>query len=124
MVNRFKYIEIDYEAISLLAAGTEQAAGETPGAFQMEDIPSPGRRISRSPTMMYDKLLSEVELNKVKDRFKEDVEASLEEAIRKHVSNCSQFFSFLTFVFSIYIAQLGFRRNTNVHLRVAGLLCL
>lgn len=33
---------------------------------------------------MYDKLLSEVELNKVKDRFKEDVEASLEEAIRKH----------------------------------------
>jgi len=35
---------------------------------------------------MYDKLLSEVELNKVKDRFKQDVETSLEEALRKHVS--------------------------------------
>jgi len=36
--------------------------------------------------MMYDKLLSEVELNKVKDKFKDDCESSLDEAIRKHVS--------------------------------------
>lgn len=34
--------------------------------------------------MMYDKLLSEVELNKVKDKFKDDCESSLDEAIRKH----------------------------------------
>ena len=85
VVNRFKYIEIDYEAIALLAAATDAPEEETPGAFQVPE-PSSGRR-ARSPTLMYDKLLSELELNKVKDRFKQDVETSLEEALRKHVSD-------------------------------------
>lgn len=35
-------------------------------------------------TFMYDKLLSEQEINKVRDKFLEDVEFVLEEAIRKH----------------------------------------
>jgi hypothetical protein len=38
----------------------------------------------RSMTQMYERLLSEQELNKVKDKFYEDIEFVLEEAIRKH----------------------------------------
>jgi hypothetical protein len=34
---------------------------------------------------MYDKLLSEDQLNKVKDTFNETVDFALEEAIKKHV---------------------------------------
>ena len=37
-------------------------------------------------TVMFGKLLSEVEINKVKDKFDEDTNNGLEEAIRKHVS--------------------------------------
>ena len=35
-------------------------------------------------TEIYDRLLSEQELNKVRDKFYEDIEFVLEEAIRKH----------------------------------------
>ena len=35
---------------------------------------------------MFGKLLSEQEINRVKDKFAEDTDNSLEEAIRKHVS--------------------------------------
>ena len=37
-------------------------------------------------TVMFGKLLSEQEINRVKDKFAEDTDNSLEEAIRKHVS--------------------------------------
>jgi hypothetical protein len=36
-------------------------------------------------TMLYSRLLSEEDLNKVKDKFNEDTEFALEEAVRKHV---------------------------------------
>lgn len=38
----------------------------------------------RQMTQIYDRLLSEQEINKVKDKFNEDTEYALEEAIRKH----------------------------------------
>ena len=34
--------------------------------------------------MIYDKLLSEIEINKVKDQFKRDIAEILEDAIKKH----------------------------------------
>jgi len=37
-------------------------------------------------TVMFGKLLSEQEINRVKDKFDEDTNNVLEEAIRKHVS--------------------------------------
>lgn len=52
--------------------------------------------VNRSMSVMYVKLLSEEDLNKVKDKFNEDVELVLDEAIRKHVR-------FLLFI--LYVAQ-------------------
>lgn len=40
--------------------------------------------MSRRNSLIYDKLLTEVEMNKVKDRFLDDVQAALDEALRKH----------------------------------------
>ena len=45
---------------------------------------TPGNAFSRSLTVHYSRLLSEQEINRVKDKFNEDVEFVLEEAIRKH----------------------------------------
>jgi len=36
--------------------------------------------------MLYGRLLSETEINKVKDRFNEDTQNLLDDAMRKHVS--------------------------------------
>lgn len=49
-----------------------------------------------SKTVMFGKLLSEQEINRVKDKFDEDVENAREEAIRKHVSILLLFYSFLS----------------------------
>lgn len=40
--------------------------------------------LQRSNTVMYARLLSEQEINKVKDKFNEDIDFVLDEAIRKH----------------------------------------
>lgn len=40
--------------------------------------------MKRSMTQMYERLLSEQDMNKVRDKFYEDIEFVLEEAIRKH----------------------------------------
>lgn len=91
VVQRFKYIEVDYDEIGMLAnsstAGDPQSLstpGATPGLGEIQE--QRARNPSRSPTLIYDKLLSELELNKVRDRFKDEVKSSLEEALRKHVS--------------------------------------
>ena len=88
--NKFKYIEIDYEEINMMASQTPSDpqsqfidSSVTPGG---EEHHGRQRRATRSPTIIFDKLLSEVELNKVKDKFKQDIETCLEEALRKHVS--------------------------------------
>lgn len=50
------------------------------------------RQLSRSRTTLsnqYDRLLTEQDLNKVKDKFQEDTDFVLEEAIRKHVNHYS-----------------------------------
>ena len=60
-------INIDDEAKESITPTT------TPGGF------------ARSFTVMYAKLLTEQDLNKVRDRFHEDIDFVLEEAIRKHV---------------------------------------
>jgi len=46
---------------------------------------SPLVGLGRSMTIQYSRLLSEMDINRVKDKFSEDVELVLEEAIRKHV---------------------------------------
>lgn len=76
--NHFKFIEIDYNAIE--AFGKEE--NETPdgGDQIVED------KVNKK-SLLNDKLLSEIELNRVKDRFNEDTADVLEEAIKKHVSN-------------------------------------
>ena len=40
--------------------------------------------LQRSNTVMYARLLSEQDINRVKDKFAEDIDFVLEEAIRKH----------------------------------------
>jgi hypothetical protein len=89
VVQRFKYIEVDYDEIAMLATGPTSGDPQslsTPAGTPGEILEQRARNPSRSPTLIYDKLLSEVELNKVRDRFKEEVKSSLEEALRKHVS--------------------------------------
>ena len=81
VINRFKYIEIDYDEINRLSTSSDNDPQIIEGKPKM----------GRSATMMFDKLLSEVQINKVKDKFKQDVETALEEAIRKHVSIFSTF---------------------------------
>ena len=73
ILNRFKFIELDYKSI--------QQPGST---LNPQETPSgPNRSMD---TMNQDQLLSDEELRKVKDRFKQNVEDILDEAIRKHVS--------------------------------------
>ena len=73
ILNRFKFIELDYKSI--------QKSGST---LNPQETPS---GVNRSmDTMNQDQLLSDEELRKVKDRFKQNVEDVLDEAIRKHVS--------------------------------------
>lgn len=45
---------------------------------------TPGGGLQRSNTVMYARLLSEQDINRVKDKFNEDTDFVLEEAIRKH----------------------------------------
>lgn len=66
--------------------------------------------------MMYAKLLNEQDINRIKDKFYEDINHSLEEAKRKHVS--SSYYRFT------HLAQYYARSNTNLAVCAAGLLCL
>ena len=81
LIEEFKYIKIRWET-------------ETPGGDdEIEEEKSPlekntfGRSmLGRSQSLMYNRLLSEDQINRVKDKFNEDTDYVLEEAIRKHVS--------------------------------------
>lgn len=71
-INHFKYIEIDYEAIRSMSLVSDEASSPTPGSgidFGSQS-PRPRRRTTRSNSVIYDKLLSELELNRVRDKFK------------------------------------------------------
>lgn len=76
------------------------------------------QRGTMSKSIMYVKLLSEQEINRVKDKFNEDTDNVLEEAIRKHVS---VLFYDLTFV---CLAQCFLRKCPNVVLRIICVLCI
>jgi hypothetical protein len=47
--------------------------------------------IKRSSTISNSKILSEEEINKVRDKFLEDIDFSYEEAIARHVSKLTKF---------------------------------
>ena len=76
------------------------------------------QRGTMSKSLMYVKLLSEQEINRVKDKFNEDTDNVLEEAIRKHVSI---YFCDLTYV---CLAQCFVRKCSNVVLRIICVLCI
>ena len=78
----FRYIEIDF---------TFKRGSVTPDgsmvAPQDEQIEEEKASRMRSPSMMFAKLLTEQDINKIKDKFFEDINNALEEAKRKHVSS-------------------------------------
>lgn len=59
------------------------AADQDQNNFGAPTTPSGG--FARSFTVVFAKLLTEQDLNKVRDKFMEDIDFVLEEAIRKHV---------------------------------------
>ena len=68
---------------------------------------------------MYPRLMGEDEINRAKDKFNEDVDHALEEAIRKHVSiPLIDIDSYNT------IAQLRVRAYPSVHVGVADIFCV
>jgi hypothetical protein len=73
LFNEFKYVKIPRAA---------QQGGTTDGG----DLGKSASTLSRSMSIMYPRLLTEANLNSLKDKFNEHVEHALEEAIRKHVS--------------------------------------
>ena len=77
LFNEFKYIKIP-------RASQQTVGGTTDGT----DLGKSS--LNRSLSIMYPRLLTEANLNTLKDKFNEHVEHALEEAIRKHVSiECS-----------------------------------
>jgi hypothetical protein len=72
IISDFKYIKIPRGL---------QSSQTTLGAF--DGGTSMG--LGRSMSVMYARLLTEEDINKVKDKFHEDTDIVLEEAIRKHV---------------------------------------
>ena len=62
--------------------------------MEFEAIPKSRSATQMTKTVMFGKLLSEQEINRVKDKFDEDTSNALEEAIRKHVSTPFPIFHF------------------------------
>lgn len=81
----FRYIEIPTEL------ELESNGDVTPGGEENDDLLNLKKHsssiINRKGTMMYGRLLTEQDINRVKDKFAEDCEAALEDAIRKHNNN-------------------------------------
>eukprot|EP00347_Sterkiella_histriomuscorum_P023862 403333128 len=70
VINEFKYIKLPRAALT--------------GSGLHDGTPGGNGGLQRSNTVMYARLLSEQDINRVKDKFAEDVDFVLEEAIRKH----------------------------------------
>ena len=71
VIGEFKYMKLPKAALS-----------STPAPGELSQTPMSG--IQRSMTIQYARLLSEQDINRVRDKFNEDAEFVLEEAIRKH----------------------------------------
>lgn len=83
IIEEFKYIKVKWDVVSSPTPGQNKNEGETQNGF---DPMSLGRSIlGRSNSLMYSRLLTEDQINRVKDRFNEETDQVLEEAIRKHV---------------------------------------
>jgi hypothetical protein len=74
--HQFKYIKIDWNVMAL------DSSMITPDGDFLQQ-PQESDRMARASSMMFSRLLSEVEVNKCKDRFNQDTENALEEAKRK-----------------------------------------
>lgn len=81
----FKYIELAFELDPSITTPGEPI---DPQNINLEEEKELGqidsKNKSRSNSMLYGRLLSETEINKVRDRFNEDTQNLLEDAMRKH----------------------------------------
>lgn len=90
LYKKMNYIEIPIDVVSRMSTtpGSEDTPGMDPQSFEMEEgkeiDSNPQPKLSRSQTVKYGKLLDETAINRVKDKFEEDANNTLEEAIRKH----------------------------------------
>jgi hypothetical protein len=84
VINEFKYIKLDrgilFNAIKNMRASEQNSPDNF---FDQSRSPLAGS-ITRTLSTQYSRLLTEEDLNKVKDKFQEDTDFVLEEAIRKH----------------------------------------
>lgn len=86
----------EFKKLALPKSITQQEA-ETPGendnnSFEVNTfIQKNPSGIKRSSTITNSKILSEEEINKVRDKFLEDIDFSYEEAIARHVSKLTKF---------------------------------
>ena len=80
----FRYIEIHFDYKTINESHNMTAGGSaTPGG---DDQIMEEKARMRTGSLVYSKLLSEQDINKIKDKFQEDINNQLEEAKRKHVS--------------------------------------
>ena len=108
----FRYIEINFTFAK--GAVTPDGSMLDPQDGQIEEEKELKRR---SPSLMYAKLLTEQDINKIKDKFFEDINNALEEAKRKHVS-------ISPFLTNFDSAQHYSRKHASLDLCAIGLLCL
>ncbi len=77
VISHFKHIMLPKACLTFELG--KSATPTTPGGGEYYQ-----QSLRRSMTQMYDRLLTEQDINKVRDKFNEDTEYALEEAIRKH----------------------------------------
>jgi len=90
IISNFKYIQIPKNTLvnSIQEAELRQdknhlTPGFTPGGYTSSLSPG-ALTMTKSFTSQYSRLLTEEDLNRVKDKFFEDTDCVLEDAIRKH----------------------------------------
>ena len=90
LMQKFKYIEIPLDLASEID-DTHEDLNETPASAEEIDFDLARNNRQKSSfvpskTMMFGRLLTEQDIIRVRDKFQEDIDNVLEEAIRKHVS--------------------------------------
>lgn len=83
----FKYIELSFDLDPSITTPGEPIDPQTINLEEEKELLQiDGKTKGRSNSMLYGRLLSETEINKVRDRFNEDTQNLLDDAMRKHVS--------------------------------------
>jgi len=81
----FKYIELSFELDPNITTPGEPVDPQTINLEEEKELLQlDSKTKSRSASMLYGRLLSETEINKVRDRFNEDTQNLLDDAMRKH----------------------------------------